>query len=189
MKMLSNRKKLSIAILVVSGVATVVICCVMNFVLIPKIEAGNPPIRCFDMCTTGYTVEDAHAFIDWLSPEARHIYLDVQLPLDFFYPIFYTVFFVFLWIVLHGKPNLFVAVPSALAVCDYIENSLVITMLKNPDFSPVIARVASWATMLKTALMYITILVLVFAMIFCVLRALRRRHQRQSSPDSPPTEE
>lgn len=185
MKPLSIRKKAILGILIASGVATIVICCVMNFVLIPKIEAGNPPIHAFDMCTTGYTVEDAHAFVDWLSPEAKHVYLDVQLPLDFFYPIFYTLFFSFLWIVLHGKPNFFLAMPVGLAAADYVENSLVIVMLKNPDFPRAVARMASWATMFKTALMYLTMLILVIAIVVCILRAVRRKRQQKETPDSP----
>lgn len=188
MKQLSLRKKIILSALIVSGVATVVICLVMNFVLIPKIEAGQS-MRCFDMCTTGYTVEEARDFVHHLSPEAMHTYLEVQLPLDFFYPIFYTVFFMLLWVVLHGKPNLVLALPGALAVADYLENSLVIVMLKNADFPRVVARVASWATMIKTGLMYITIVVLVVAAVFCGFRALRRRRQREAAPDSPTPEE
>lgn len=193
MKPLSIRKKIILGLLIASGVATIVICLVMNFALIPRIEQpnaqGNPPIHCFDMCTTGYTVEDARAFVNWLSPEAMHTYLHVQLPLDFFYPIFYTLFFSLLWVVLHGKPNLFLAMPVGLAVCDYVENSLVIAMLRNPSFPRAVARVASWATMLKTALMYLTILILVIAIVFCIIRAVRRKRQREAAPDSPVGEE
>ena len=177
MKPLSLRKKIILALLIASGVGTIVICLVMNFAIIPRIEAGDPPMRCFDMCTTGYTVEDARAFVAWLSPEALDTYLHVQLPLDFFYPLFYTVFFGLLWVVMHGKANAVLAVPVALAVADYTENSLVIAMLKNPAFPSVVARVASWATMLKTALMYVTFLILAITAIFLVFRIVRRRRQ------------
>ena len=166
-----------LALLIASGVGTIVICLVMNFALIPRIEAGNPPMRCFDMCTTGYTVEDARAFVAWLSPEALDLYLHVQLPLDFFYPVCYTVFFGLLWVVMHGKANVVLAVPVALAVADYTENSLVITMLRNPQFPTAVARAASWATMIKTALMYVTFLILAITAICLIFRAIRRRRQ------------
>jgi len=194
MKPLSIRKKIMLGLLIASGVATIVICLVMNFALIPRIEqptqSGNPPMRCFDMCgITGYTEEDAHAFVNWLSPEAKDLYLRVQLPLDFFYPIFYTLFFSLLWIVLHGKPNLFLAMPVALAVSDYIENSVVIAMLRNPDFSRPLALTGAVATGFKTGLMYLTIFCLVLAIVFCVIRAIRRKRQREAAPESPITEE
>ena len=194
MKPLSIRKKIILGLLIASGVATIVICLVMNFALIPKIEQptaqGNPPIHCFDMCgITGYTEEDAHAFVNWLSPEALHTYLHVQLPLDFFYPIFYTLFFSLLWVVLHGKPNLFLAMPVALAISDYIENSVVIAMLLNPNFSRSLALTGAVATGFKTGLMYLTIFSLVLAIVFCIIRAVRRKRQREAAPDSPVGEE
>ena len=55
---MKNRKAVTAA-LVVSGVLTVVICAVMNFYLIPQIEASTQGIRCFDMSAFGYTFEQA----------------------------------------------------------------------------------------------------------------------------------
>lgn len=184
MKPLNTRKKVIISLLAISGVFTIVICLVMNFAIIPHIEK-DASMRCFDMCATGYTIEEARTFVQTLPQDALYTYTHIQLPLDFFYPICYTVFFVLLWIVLHGKPNWFISVPIALAVADYVENSLVLTMLSNPDFAGTVARVAAFATTIKTVLMYLTILVLVIAMVVCILRAIRRKRQREAAPDSP----
>lgn len=183
MKTLTHRRLLFIILLVASIVGTLVICLVMNLVLIPAIEAGDAPMRCFDMCTTGYTPQDAHAFVNWLSPDALHAYLHVQLPLDFFYPICYTVMFVLLWIALHGKPNWMLALPAALCVADYVENSLVIVMLRHPDFSNAVVRVASWATMIKTALMYLIFVLWAIAGVVCLVRWLRMRSQRKQAEE------
>ena len=187
MKQLTLRKKIIISLLTISGAATIAICLVMNFALIPRIEAGAS-MRCFDMCATGYTIEQARTFVSTLPADNMRIYTQVQLPLDFVYPICYTAFFCLLWVVLHGKANWFLLAPAALAATDYVENSLVLTMLKNPDFAGGIARAASWATTIKTILMYLIILVLVIAIVVCILRAVRRRRARQAAPDSPTAE-
>ena len=166
-----------IAALVVSGFLTVVICLIMNAVLIPKIEAGDPPMRAFDMCSTGYSTEQARAFTLWLSDEARATYLNAQLPLDFFYPIAYTAFFMLLWLGLGGK-QWCLAFPAALAAFDYLENSLVIVMVKNTGFADAVAKIASVATVTKSVLMYVIIVAEIVALI---IWAVRRKKKKQNA--------
>lgn len=155
-----KNKKAVTAALVVSGVLTVVICAVMNFYLIPQIEASTQGIRCFDMNAFGYTFEQAQQFLSLLSDEGRDVYLHSQLPLDFVYPAAYGVFFVLLIASLSGKFSVVCFFPVLLAVCDYCENICTIQMLKAENLSASLASFASFMTVCKSALMYVTFAVI-----------------------------
>ena len=85
-------KKNQKTLLWISGGLTAAICLVMNLALIPMIEKNTAGLRCFDMNSFGYTFEQAKQFLTLLDDHARSIYLHVQLPLDFFYPVAYTAF-------------------------------------------------------------------------------------------------
>ena len=147
---------------IVSGVFTALICLIMNFVLIPSIEANTQGIRCFDMNFPG-NFEDAQRFLELIGDEGRNIYLSRQIPLDFIYPVFYTVLFVSLiYILAKGKARKILAVfPFILAACDYAENIMSIIMLRSDIPSESFYAAASAFTAVKTIIMY-----LVFAAIF-----------------------
>ena len=143
-------KKVKLTALI-SGILTAAICAVMNFVLIPIIESTTGGIRCFDM-NFGYDYEDAVRFLELLSDEGRRVYLHIQLPLDFIYPIVYCVFFISVIVLLTGKKG--VILPVTLAVSDYIENILSIVMLRSDNIGYSITTFASTVTVIKTVLMY-----------------------------------
>lgn len=149
----------------ISGALAVVICAVMNCYLIPQIEASTQGIRCFDMNATGYTFEQAQRFLTLLSDEGRDVYLHSQLPLDFVYPVAYGVFFVLLIAALCGKFSVVCFFPILLAVCDYCENICTIQMLRAESLSQSLASFASFMTVCKSALMYVTFAVIVLLMI------------------------
>ncbi|MBQ7740077.1 MAG: hypothetical protein IJT65_02415 [Eubacterium sp.] len=152
------------AVTVISGVLTAVICLVMNFVLIPKIESTTNGVRCFDM-NFAYGYATAKKFLELLSQEGKQIYLGVQLPLDFVYPIVYTVFFIFILIRLTKKANLLIVPPIILAVLDYTENVLSIVMLKADTLSKSVAAFGSVVTSVKTVLMYLIFLIIIISFI------------------------
>ncbi|MBQ6163011.1 MAG: hypothetical protein IJK23_00915 [Clostridia bacterium] len=149
-------------IMTVSGVLTAAICLVMNLVLIPRIEAGTNGIRCFDM-NFAYDFETVKQFLALLSEDGRRVYLNIQLPLDFFYPIAYGVFFCLVLYSLSNGRKALLAFPILLAAFDYAENICVLCLLKASQPSQTLATAASAATTAKTVLMYVTILmILVF---------------------------
>lgn len=156
-------------VLIVSGALTVIICGVMNFYLIPLIESTTQGIKMFDMQSLGYTYETAKSFVSLLSDKGLNTYLYKQLPLDFFYPIAYTVFFSLSLIRLKAKKPL-LAFPLLLMVCDYCENIFSEIMLRT-DFSKQTAKIASVFTVCKSVLMYVTIiLVIVYFVKFLISR-------------------
>ena len=160
------------AVLIVSGVLTAAICLVMNIVFLPHIEAGTEGIRCFDM-NFNYSFETAQAFINALGSDLKAYYLHVQLPLDFVYPLAYTTFFVLLMNTLTQKKSMLTALPPVLAVCDYGENIGIIRMLTTEELSPVTVSIANGFTMVKTVLLYVTILLVLVLIIRKIVKKKR----------------
>lgn len=161
----------------ISGILTITIMLVMNLYLIPAIEATTEGIRCFDMQSTGYSYDTAMQFLALLSEEGRSIYLTQQLPLDFIYPIAYTVFFLLLIEKLTGasaKEQKWIAVylPAILLpVSDYAENLCSIRLLTTADPARSFVAVAGTITLIKSILMYA-----VFAIVLVLLIRKLKRH-------------
>lgn len=165
--------------LIVSGALTAIICCVMNFCLIPIIESSTEGIRMFDMNSFGYSFETAKKFVSLLSAEGLDTYLHKQLPLDFIYPAVYLVFFSLAIIKLKGKKFL-VTFPFTLAVCDYAENIMTEIMLRT-DFSEKTAHVASIITVCKSVLMYAVFIIIIALVILRAVRENRKRAEEENS--------
>lgn len=165
----------------VSGALTLGICGVMNLWLIPAIESSTQGIRCFDM-QFFYSPETARQFLSLLSEEGRNVYLTRQLPLDFFYPVAYTTFFVLLirWGIRRSTKLAYL--PVLLAVLDYGENICILRMLKAAEVSDALAMTGSLFTCAKNVVMLICIiLILVLLVRYCI----RRRKDKKTLHDTP----
>lgn len=179
---MKNKKKVTI-LLIISGALTLAICAVMNLYLIPAIESSTQGIRCFDM-NFGYSYEKATQFLQLLSEEGSNIYLTRQLPLDFFYPIAYGLFFSLLLLRLGQNRKIFLLFPILLMVSDYCENVHIYMML-NADASALpqlTVSIASAATMVKTVLMYVCILLILVLLVKNLIN--RRKIPDKSSQNS-----
>lgn len=157
-------------ILIISAIFTLGICAVMNFWLIPAIQNAADGMTIFDMCSLGYKFETAKLFVSSLSAEGLNTYLHRQLPLDFVYPVVYTVFFVTALITLAPKKKILLVFPALLMISDYTENILTIKMLTT-DFKSGLASFASCVTTTKSMLMYlIFVIIIVLFVIYLVKR-------------------
>ncbi|MGN1419762.1 MAG: hypothetical protein ACI4W6_10570 [Acutalibacteraceae bacterium] len=165
-----KNKKAQNFILICSGVLTLIICIVMNFVFIPEIESGTGDLRMFDM-TFGYTYQQAQQFVSLLSPQGLDIYLRKQLPLDFIYPVVYSAFFVSVLLKLKVKNKGLLALPICLFISDYCENIFSIIMLTR-SFSEVVSTFACAVTIFKTITMY---LIIVLIIVLIILRLVKRK--------------
>ncbi|MGN0467390.1 MAG: hypothetical protein ACI4GY_01535 [Acutalibacteraceae bacterium] len=165
-----KNKKAQNIILICSGVLTMIICIVMNFIFIPKIESSTGDLRIFDM-TFGYTYQQAKLFVSLLLPQGRDVYLHKQLPLDFIYPIVYSAFFISVLLKLKVKNKALFALPVLLFISDYCENILSIIMLTH-SFSEVLSTFACAVTIFKTITMY---LIFVIIIILIILRLVKRK--------------
>ena len=172
-------KKNQKTLLWISGGLTAAICLVMNFILIPMIEKSTAGLRCFDMNSFGYTFDQAKQFLTLLSENGRSIYLHVQLPLDFIYPVAYTAFFMLALTALRGKASPLLALPGALAVSDYIENVCSIKMLRAMDVTPELAKFASAVTVTKSVLMDLVFVLLAALLIVWLIKRKKKAREKE----------
>ena len=161
---------------VVSGAVTAAIGTVMNAFLIPRIEQNTGGIRCFDM-NFGYTCEEAQRFLSLAGEEGRRVYLSMQLPLDFVYPLAYALFFVSLFVILTKKKTKLAALPIALAAADYAENILVEAMLRSSPLSSAVVSAASVFTVIKTVLLYTVIIITLALVVRAAVRAKKAKRE------------
>lgn len=159
-----------------SVVLTAGICLAMNLFLLPAIEQTTAGIRCFDM-NPGYDFAAAQRFLSLLSPDGRALYLHVQLPLDFLYPLAYGCCFGCLLFYLTGRFSALHLLPLLLAAFDYAENISILRMLTVAELSPALAAAGSVFTTVKTVLLYLNGLVL----LICAVRRLVRRRGNDKS--------
>jgi len=173
-------KKRSI-LLIVSGGLTAIIMLIMDVFLIPSIEAGCEGIRYFDMNSFGYTAENARLFLSTLSEEGRALCLNVQLPLDFFYPVAYTTFFILMMKLLIGRKSRLMLFPALLAAADYAENICTVLILRGESVSSALLGCASAFTVTKSTLMTVSVTII---LIFLVKYLIRRRKEKQNTDNT-----
>ena len=148
--------------LVLTGVVSALILGVSDLFLFPAIERTTQGIHAFDLSVIGLSFADAKQFVQLLSEEGRRLYLYAELPLDCVFPLFYTPFFALSLQSLRKKKGFVFALPFLLAVFDYFENGCTAYLLTHPSFSQTAAVVARTATVCKSALMYLTIGILLY---------------------------
>ena len=145
----------------VTGILTVIITGIMDFILFPIIEKNTEGIKAFDMNSFGYSYEQAEKFLELIGERGRNVYLKIQLPLDFVYPVIYTVFFETLITALSKKITPLLGIPAALFCFDYAENICSVVMLRDMKTTKALARTASTFTLIKSLLMYTTFLIII----------------------------
>lgn len=161
---------------IISGALTGIICLIMNFVLMPQIELTTEGLKCFDMNPAGYSYETAIKFLSLLNEHGRNVYLHFQLPLDFVYPVVYTLFFILMLLWLTNGKKAFSVIPAALMLCDCGENISVIKMLTAQTPSEALVKAASAFTVSKSVLMYLCFALII---VFAVIKAVKSRRKNR----------
>lgn len=130
------------------------ILCVMDFVLLPAILSGTPQMTLFDLKFFGYDAAYARSLIAGMNSRSLSLYLHVQLPMDFVYPIIYGLLYSLLFQRLYGnRMRVPVLIAVALCVADYTENILVVFMLRSSMPGDALVTAASTATVTKSILL------------------------------------
>jgi len=143
---------------------------------LPTIEANSGGIKAFDLNFFGYSYETAAAFLEMLSPESRGVYLYIQEPLDFLYPVATVLFFMLSIIFFRKKKDNLYLIALVPFILDLLENALVITMLIRQKTTVALTAAASAATVSK----YISVAVVgCFVIILAVKYLVARRKARK----------
>jgi len=96
----------------------------------------------------GYDLAYVDQFNQELSDQGRMIYLFVQLPLDFIYPLLTSLFF-YSYFRQEFRVKKFAAIGFLSMTFDYIENIFVIFFLTSDHLSSVFVMIGSISTILK----------------------------------------
>ncbi len=152
---------------------------------LPAITAAAGGLAPFDLRPSGYSYDEAKAFLTALSPEGKALYLNVQHKLDAAYPALLAATLFFAIAVLVPKAwgiwrwvIALIAIPGA--VFDYLENIAVAVMLTTgaDGLTPAMAATADrWTTAKSwtTTVAMTVLLVLLVAWSWQMLAAKRRR--------------
>lgn len=151
---------------------------VMMFVTIPEVRAGSGGVEVFDLRPFGYGKDDAALILESLSDAGRNYYRNVQIPVDFIYPLLMGLFGAFTLAWIRRKvsiPQWSILVPLAAGAFDYLENIGVLILLGGyvSDTMVVLASICSISKSILTTIFMTALLVLLVIMI-------AKRLQRES---------
>ncbi len=162
--------------------ATLAVYLAMVVWTLPAISAGAGGLAPFDLRPTGYTFDEAKAFLAALSPEAGALYRDVQHRLDLVFPglLATTVYFAIAALLPKrlGRWRFLLPLPVALAAAfDWAENAAVSRMLVAgaDGITPGMVAEASRWSVLKAAASTIAYTALLALLLRAGFRRLSRR--------------
>lgn len=140
----------------------------MNLWSAPQIEEMAGGLRILDMRLSGYSHEEARAFIAAIGEEGRAFYLGTQLWLDMIYPPFLgaTLFLIYRWL-FPGVVGLIIGASALTTIpVDYLENAALAAMLRaGPEgVTPEMAALSSQWTTLKWSLAGLGLVTLVIGL-------------------------
>lgn len=176
------REKLSGKLVLLLFFITNVIYMIMLFYSLPKVGGYASDLVLFDMSPSGYSYSIAINLLNELGPKGRDLYLSLQLPLDFIYPMLFSITYslLILWLVKRFNLNwsgfLWVAIlPIAAGLFDYAENVGIILMLMHyPEVSEGLVQLSSFFTVIKSILTTFYFVALLMVLLFILFR----RHQQ-----------
>lgn len=173
----ANSKTKNIVILLLTAQ---VINIAMNLFTLPIIQADANGLTVFDLSPLGYSFEYANEFLDSLSQNSKNVYLFIQEPLDVFFPLLSSLFFMLLLARLTKSNSNLPLLGLLPLIFDYTENLLVINMLIANNISNSLVKVSSLVTIIKSV-SYTSCYCLIIILLFIKgLRSLRRRKQYES---------
>lgn len=147
----------------------------MNLCTAPRIEEMSGGLRLLDMRVTGYSLEDARAFIASIGDAGVALYLNRQLLLDMIFPplLGAILFLSYRWL-FPGLTGVIIGTLSLTSiVVDYLENAALAAMLRAgaDGVTPQMAATANLWTVTKWSLSLVGVVTLVLG----VALSLRRR--------------
>ncbi len=166
-KMLNAANGKNVLILLIPSLAVYF---VMLFYTIPGVQSYAPEMKIFDLSPGGYSYDYSIKLLSSLGDEGRKKYLYTQLPLDFIYPVLFSIssFLLLAWLFSkrYDKSSrifYFCFVPVIAGIFDYLENIQIVLMILNyPEISGAQVALSSTSTIVKSGFTTIFFLLLVF---------------------------
>ena len=150
----------------------------MVFWSLPAITAGAGGLLPFDLRATGYSFDQARAFLAATSDETRAFYLNVQQGLDMAFPALMAVTLVMAFrFLFRGAVRLVLSSLAVLAAgLDYLENAAVAVMLRAgaDGLNEAMVAAASRWTVLKSAIVTLVLIALLAGLAMAFLRRRRK---------------
>ena len=147
-----------------------------------RLAGGVSP---FDIGPTGYSYDEAYAFLSAIGERGRRYYANRELLLDMFYPPLYAISrgLALWWLTMPGRLRdapvplswryALIAVPIVMASLDVVENGCIARMLQTwPDLSHDLVHVSSLATRMKIIAGVMTELLMAVLAILWLRRSL-----------------
>lgn len=175
--------------LLVFFVASNLVYLYMLFVSIPMVMQFSNGIRVLDMLPGGYDFPYVNALFDILGEEGRHAYLYKQLPADLIYPALFAIstslllaFFLKKLKKQNSAMLNLVYLPVFGGLADYAENIGTIRLLMQyPDITENAVQVNSVFTILKSALVTVSLVVLLVLLLVYGYRYFLYKQRKPAS--------
>ena len=155
---------------------------IMITFIIPAIESGTGELQILDMMKQGYDVSYVSMLVDSMDQSARSLYLYLQMPLDFIYPVLMAaVFFCLFAKAWHRLWPLFTLLPITLIAFDWFENICIIILFSGFESNATLVAISSFFTQAKAFVGdYVLYFLALFCLIYLVLRFIFLRFVKHS---------
>lgn len=150
---------------------------------IPHLVELTDGMKPLDVLPLGYSSDYVRSLFQALGEDGRHYYLTHQIPVDMVYPALFIVTYSLLTFYLLRKSGIrentamrLSVIPVLAGLCDYMENLGIVVMLRSfPDVSNTISTITSCFSVGKAGLTTVFWIVLLYAIVVSVYRAIRTR--------------
>lgn len=175
-------KKINWVIIILLYIAQIVLFQVMLRVTFPVIQANLGELKMFDMMKQGYDVAVAEQVLAVIGEQGRNMYLHVQMPIDFVYPVLMAVVY---YLVLVKTSTTFrysyYVFPILLVLCDWIENICIIWMLNGHAVTSGLMAFCNVCTKSKAIIGdYLLYFASLIGIVVYVIKWLRDRFKRKA---------
>ena len=180
-----NMKKVNWGIIIILYVLQILIFQFMLRVTFPVIQANLGELQMFDMMKNGYDVSIAERILAVMGEEGRNLYLHVQMPIDFVYPVLMAVVY---YLVLVKTSTTFrysyYVFPMLLILCDWMENVCIIWMLSGHEVTSGLVAFCNVCTRTKAIVGdYILYFASLIGIVVYLVRWFRNRHINKNTEE------
>jgi hypothetical protein len=175
-----ERKNIHIILVFVSFVLFIISMQIMRHYANNVMEYSNEKV--LDL-RFGYSYNDVRNYINGLNDNGKIYYVNNFHLFDTFYPIIYGIFYIvtLLYFIKNAfSPNKSIKsvllIPIIGIICDYCENTLINSFIKNIDnVSNDICTLSSYLTIIKFIAIYLSLLLVIIFMVYYILRKYIKR--------------